>query len=402
MTTKLFYQNPYQTEFETQVARTGEQERRPYIVLEETAFYPTGGGQPHDTGSLNGVEVVDVEEVDGEVRHYLTQPLEETSVHGVVDWNRRFDHMQQHNGQHILSAVMQDEYGMQTVSFHLGKDTVSIDLDAKNLSEAIMKEAEQKVNRIIQENRPIQTKWLSSEEANQYPLRKALSVEEAVRLVIIPEVDYNGCGGTHPHATGEVMALKLLGWTRQKKQVRLEFACGYRVLEQLGNKHKVLSGIKNTIKRPEAELAQEVDNLVQETKQKDKQITELQEQLLEYEARDLMAYTQVDSGIRVVQHVLIKRPIKSLQTLAKNMTNHYPDALVILVSDQEAQLQFVLARGEDLTGDMNKIAKEVMPLIEGKGGGKPNFVQGGGSKSLEGSEFAEKLRETALMFMNWY
>ncbi|WP_202406317.1 DHHA1 domain-containing protein [Pontibacillus yanchengensis] len=402
MTTKLFYQDPYQTAFETQVIRTGEQEGRPYIVLEETAFYPTGGGQPHDTGSLNGVAVVDVEEVDGEVRHYLAERLQDSSVHGIVDWKRRFDHMQQHNGQHILSAIMHDEYGMQTVSFHLGKETVSIDLDAKSLSEDVMKEAEQKVNRIIQENRPIETKWLSAEEANQYPLRKALSVDEAVRLVIIPEVDYNGCGGTHPHATGEVMALKLLGWTRQKKQVRLEFACGYRVLEQLGTKHTVLSGIKNTLKRPEAELVQEVDSLVHENKQKDKQITELQEQLLEYEARDLMAYTQVDNGIRVVQHVLIKRPIKSLQALAKNMTNHYPDALVILVSNQEEQLQFVLARGEDLTADMNKIAKEVMPLIEGKGGGKPNFVQGGGNKSLEAGEFAEKLKETALIFMNWY
>lgn len=402
MTEKLFYRDAYQTEFTTQLVKADQDEGgRPYVVLEETAFYPTGGGQPHDTGSLNSVRVIDVEEVEGEIRHYVTLPIEEAStVHGLVDWSRRFDHMQQHTGQHILSAIMQDEFDMATVSFHLGKDTVSIDLDAESLSEETLHKVEQRVNDVIRDNRLVETKWMTVDEANQYPLRKTLSVDEAVRLVIISDIDYNGCGGTHPGSTGEVQMIKVLGWTRQKRNVRLEFVCGNRVLEQLEKKHSVLSGIKMQMKRPEEELEHEVSSLIKESKAKDKQLAEQTAQLLDYEARDLAAFPQETDEMSIIQRVFENRTIKTLQDLGKKIVEQAPNGIVVLVSEQEEQLQFVLAQGSDVSGNMKEAAQQTMPLIEAKGGGKPGFVQGGGTKALTAEEFANRLKKAALETLN--
>ncbi|MBN8234131.1 alanyl-tRNA editing protein [Halobacillus kuroshimensis] len=395
MTKKLYYEDAYLTSFHTYVKETGMDDRGTYAVLEETAFYPTGGGQPYDTGTLNGTTVVDVEEIDGEIRHYLAEalPLEDTSVHGVVDEQRRNDHRQQHSGQHIVSAIFHDDYQIPTTSFHLGDDTVTIDLDTPQLSEAVMKEAEAKINKVIRAGYPIDTKWVTVEEADAYPLRKSLSVEGDVRLVIIPEIDYSGCGGTHPSSTAEVAMVKFLGWTKNKGQVRLEFVCGDRVLKQLEDKHQIIQGVKQLISRPEAELVNEVKSLIQTDKSKDKQIAELEEELLFYEASELAAAHRAD---KIIVNVYKNRSIKALQSLAHAVLKQTSDHRVVFVSEQEDQLQFVIARGESLDGNMNAVAKQVMPLIEGKGGGRPHFVQGGGQNLISGEAFAEKVKEQLL------
>lgn len=218
---KLFYKDPYLKTFETKILKQQQVKKGDfYITLEETAFYPTGGGQPHDIGTLNGVKVLNVEEVDGEIRHYVerTLPHLDDQVVGVIDWERRFDHMQQHTGQHILSAAFAQLYDIHTVGFHLGNDTVTIDLDISELTEEMAGKAEKLANDIIMENRAIVTKWVEYDDLVNYPIRKLPSVKENIRLVIIDEFDYNGCGGTHPSATGEVGAIKVLNWERQRKK----------------------------------------------------------------------------------------------------------------------------------------------------------------------------------------
>ncbi|SFJ79268.1 alanyl-tRNA synthetase [Halobacillus dabanensis] len=391
MTRRLYYEDPYQMEFESTIINIDEDERGSYAVLEETAFYPTGGGQPHDTGKLNGIEVIDVEELDGEVRHYTRERLSDGDgrVYGSIDQARRIDHMQQHSGQHIISAVFHDDFGVPTTSFHLGKDTVTIDLDTEKLSDRLLGQAEDQVNRIIRANYPVVTKWVSVEEAEQYPLRKTLAVEDEVRLVIIPEIDYNGCGGTHPNATGEVMAAKFLGWTKNKKQVRLEFVCGYRVLDKLGQKHQILTEMKQIVPKPEQQLVEEVQELIKASKEKDKRIAELEEQLHKYEAREIIEDSIEEN---VIQRVFLNRPIKTLQSLGKAISEKTPEAYLILISEQENQLQFVLACGSDIDRNMNEVAKQVLPIIEGKGGGKPNFVQGGGKRLIEGVDLADRVK----------
>ncbi|QHE50922.1 DHHA1 domain-containing protein [Pontibacillus sp. HMF3514] len=392
MTRRLYYEDPYKMEFESKVITIDQDKHGPYVVLEETAFYPTGGGQPFDKGTLNGIEVIDVEEVGGEVRHYTDGIISSDTqeVHGILDKERRIDHMQQHCGQHIISAIFDDQFDIPTTSFHLGKDTVTIDLDTENLSEDLLQKAEAQVNGVIHKNYPVEIKWMTGEEAKDYPLRKSLAVEGDVRLVIIPEIDYNGCGGTHPRSTGEVMATKFLGWTKNKKQVRLEFVCGYRLLSMFGQKHRVLTEMKQLIPRPEDQMVEEVDQLIKASKEKDKKITELEEQMLKYEARDIVMESQ---GNKVIQRVFKDRSIKTLQSLGKEMIEEVPDAYLILVSEQEDQLQFVLAHGVEINQNMNDVAKQTMPLIEGKGGGKPNFVQGGGKRLIDGTDFANRVKE---------
>ncbi|WP_079478788.1 alanyl-tRNA editing protein [Halobacillus salinus] len=395
MTRKLFYEDVYRSEFESVVVESAQEDGRDYVVLEETVFYPTGGGQPHDTGSLNEIEVYDVEEVDGDVRHYVKESISEgTSVKGRIDWKRRFDHMQQHSGQHIISAVFHDTYNFPTTSFHLGADTVTIDLDTEGLSDSILQEAEERVNEIIRRNVPIESKWVSVAEANEYPLRKPLVVEGDVRLVVIPDVDYSGCGGTHPHSTSELMAVKFLGWTKNKKQVRLEFVCGNRVLEKLGDKHRVLNEVKQYVSKPEEEVAEEVGELIRAAKEKDKRIVELEKVLLQYEARDVVKEAQ---GNQVIARAYEGRTMKELQALGKAIVEEASYCYLILVSEQDDQLQFVLASGkeQELECNMNEVAGTVMPLIEGKGGGKPNFVQGGGKKLIDAQTFIEQV-EAAL------
>ncbi len=391
MTRKLYYEDAYQMEFDSNVIKIDEDEHGLFVVLEDTAFYPTGGGQPHDEGTLNGVAVFDVEEVEGEVRHYIEGHLPEGTkeVHGSVNQVRRMDHMQQHCGQHIISAVFDDQFNIPTTSFHLGKDTVTIDLDTEQLSDDLLAKVEEQVNRIIRANYPVETKWMSVAEAGEYPLRKPLAVQGDVRLVVIPEVDYNGCGGTHPHSTGEVMAAKFLGWSKNKKQVRLEFVCGHRVLQKLGQKHQVLTEMKRIVPKPEQQLVEEVGELIKASKEKDKRIAELEEHLLHYEAQEILSLSKEQA---VIQCVFKNRPIKALQSLGKAITEEAPETYVILISEQEEQLQFVLARGADIDRNMNDIAKQAMPLIEGKGGGKPNFVQGGGRRLMDGQSFAGRIQ----------
>ncbi|MFQ3545600.1 DHHA1 domain-containing protein [Halobacillus rhizosphaerae] len=391
MTKKLYYEDPYLLDFESMVNKVDQDKRGIYVVLEETAFYPTGGGQPHDQGTINGVYVYDVEEVQDEVRHYIEEqlPKDTLQVNGRVDEKRRIDHMQQHCGQHIISAVFEDQFGIPTTSFHLGKDTVTIDLDTDHLSEHTLQQAEARVNQLIFQNEPVETKWVSVEEAQAYPLRKALSVDGDIRLVIIPGIDYNGCGGTHPRSTGEIMAVKFLGWTKNKQQVRLEFVCGYRVLDRLEEKHRILSEVKQLISRPEQQLPEEVNQLIKESKEKDKRLAEMEEHLLQYEAREIISEAE---NAQVIVRVFKDRMFKTLQSLGKLITEKAPNSYLILISEQQEQLQFVLARGAEIDRNMNEIAKETMPLIEGKGGGKPEFVQGGGPRLLDGAEFAEQIK----------
>ncbi|WP_415812632.1 alanyl-tRNA editing protein [Mesobacillus thioparans] len=388
MENKLYYQDAYIKSFTAKLVRQGADESgRNYAVLTQTAFYPTGGGQPFDTGSLNGVKVVDVEEIDGEIRHYIKAPLDEgMPIEGEIDWNRRFDHMQQHAGQHILSAVFEELYGYKTVSFHLGKDTLTIDLVTENLSVQEAGRVEELANQVILENRHIITKWVDEDELKQYKLRKALSVSDNIRLVIIPEFDYNGCGGTHPNSTAQVGHLKILGWERQKKVIRVEFVCGQRVLNKLGQKHEILKELSVLLNAPEQDMVSAVNRLLGQKKISEKSFEEMKDQLLKYEAAELAAASQGE----IISHLYQGRSIQELQKLARLLTALAEDKVIILVAENEDKLQFVFARGKDAPGNLKELSAHALSMIDGKGGGSDQLVQGGGSL-IPGDEFIREI-----------
>ena len=398
MTAKLFYQDPYITTFIAQRLKQATDEvGRPYVVLDQTAFYPTGGGQPHDTGTLNGVNVIDVEEVDSEIRHYVQDHIPEgDQLKGEIDWVRRYDHMQQHAGQHILSAAFEDQFGYKTVSFHLGKEICTIDLNISSLEEEEGRKAEAFANDVIQENHPIETKWVKEEELANYPLRKQIAVSDQIRLVMVPGVDYSGCGGTHPSSSGQVSAISILKWEKQKKQIRVSFVCGNRVLDQLRDKQTVVQGLTNVLNVPQSDLVEAANRVVTQSKEHEKTIDELKDQLLDFKAKDLLHSADTIHSQKVVQMISMEYGMKELQKLAKTILVKAPSVVVFFISEMENKLQIVCGRGEELDLDMNATLKEVLPLINGKGGGKKDFAQGGGEAIRSAEEVLIELVKVSL------
>lgn len=390
---KLYYDDPYLRHFSAHVTDAGvEADGTAYLVLDRTAFYPTGGGQPSDQGTLSGLPVVDVEEVDEQVRHRLakgTEPLPVgTAVEGVINWERRFDHMQQHTGQHILSAAFEDLYEAATLSFHLGRETVTMDISLSDLQPEIIERVEELANRIVFENRPIQATFMEPEELARLPLRKAPSVSENIRIVAIENFDYSPCGGTHPHRTGEVGPIKILGFERYKGNVRIEFACGWRTLRAMTEKQQILRQLARHLTSGEPELPAKVDRLLHERKELDRSLQEMKQQFLYAEAERLLDEALTKRGTLLVARTFEERPMQDLQRLANRMAEREPSVIVLFVSSG-AKMQLVFARGAAIGLDMNNMLKSVLPLINGRGGGSPSLAQGGGVTEISADDLLD-------------
>ncbi|WP_328701144.1 alanyl-tRNA editing protein [Aquibacillus kalidii] len=393
MTVKLFYQDPYQQSFEAEIVEQNEDEFGYYVVLDQTAFYPTGGGQPNDLGILGDVHIVNVEEVGGQLRHYIENYLpEKDRITGEIDWNRRFDHMQQHAGQHLLSAAFEELLSYKTVSFHLGQDTCTIDLDIESLTKAEAQLIEKKVNDIILENRPIETRWVSEQELEQYQLRKKLTVKENIRLVIIPDFDYNGCGGTHPSSTGQVASLKVLDWEKQKGQVRVRFVCGNRVLQQLETKHQITIQLTQLLNAPEPKLSESVVKLNQQYLETKKKLKEANENVLSLEA-DSYVREMKEIDNQVIIKLLENKEMKDVQYLARQVVAKVNTSIIVLITKNENKFQIVCARGNKVEASMKTLLKNALELVNGKGGGNDSFAQGGAEATLSASDWKKLIEE---------
>ena len=385
-----YYQDSMMREFSADVVRTGTDGLGGYVVLSNTAFYPTGGGQPHDTGWIGTHEVVNVEKVEEEIRHYIDGDVEGITgtVVGKLDWSRRFDHMQQHTGQHILTAAFVELFGYQTVSFHLGAELVAIDLNTTEVTPEQLMAAEKRANDIVLENRPIETKWVTKNELAQYNLRKDVTVDEDIRLVIIPDYDYNGCGGTHPTSTGQVQMIKIMETEKMKSNIRVHFVCGDRVRQQLDMRKNVLTDVARQLSVPEREAGTALTKVLQAAKQGDKALAEARDALLAYEAKELAG-----QGEAVISQAYLNRTIQELQKLARFIVTSNPQAVALLVADNADKLQFVAARGADVAASMKEISGKVLPLINGKGGGNDALVQGGGEKGVSSEDLLKEMQK---------
>lgn len=384
----LYYQDATISEFQATVTKTGNDEKGNYIVLDNTAFYPTGGGQPHDTGWISTIEIRDVEKVEDEIRHYTAADVSNISgeISAKLNWARRFDHMQQHTGQHILTAAFVELFDIATTSFHLGTELVTIDLNVSDITDAQLAAAEQRANEIILKNRPVETKWVTKEDLENYNLRKDVKVDEDIRLVIIPDFDYNGCGGTHPTSTGQVSLLKILATEKMKQQIRIHFVCGQRVLDQLAMRKHVLSDVARQLSSPEEQAADAMRKFAQATKQTEKNLKDAQDALLQFEAKEL-------AGEAIAARTFENRSIQDLQKLARFITEHNEQAIALLVATNDDKLQFVAARGKAQTTSMKTISAAALPLINGKGGGNDALVQGGGEATIPADALLQAMKD---------
>lgn len=388
MTHKLFYADPYLQTFTAQITKQArDKDDNLYVVLTQTAFYPTGGGQPHDTGQLNQVPIINVEEIDGEIRHYVTEEIHADEVTGYVSWKRRFDHMQQHAGQHILSAIFGDHFNIPTIGFHLGRAIVTIDLETSNLSIETAEEAAYLANQIVLENRPITVRWVSLEEAKQLPLRKDPTVTENIRVVIIENLDYNGCGGTHPKQTGEVGPLQIINWERHKGNIRLTFVCGWRAIELMQRNQSLVKDAAQQLHSKESDIPNKIKQLLSAQKENEKELQAANEKLILVEASELLQQAEKTPFGKQIAVSFTDRSMQELAKLAAILTEKDEHAITYFVTENGENLQCICACGNAVTQNMNTLLKAALPLIEGKGGGNPKSARGGGKAMVTGEVF---------------
>src|SRR6476620_7468238 len=288
MTSRVYYTDPGCREFDGVVTAATSHEGRPAAVLDRTAFYPTSGGQPFDVGALGPVRVVDVIDGDDAVLHVLDAPLSAgATVHGSIDWDRRFDHMQQHTGQHILSAAFDRLVANRTVSFHMGAELSSIDL-AREASWSEIDAAVETSNRVIWEDRPVSIRFVSDAEAEKLPLRKPPTRGGTLRLIEVEGFDVSACGGTHVSRTGAIGSVVVTAAEKFKGGSRVSFACGGRALRVFRTYREAIAGSVRVLSVLPAELPASVEKLQADAKDLRKTQSRLQEQLAGHEAERLL------------------------------------------------------------------------------------------------------------------
>lgn len=376
MTECLYYADAYRKAFDASVVEMREAEGRPAVVLDATVFYPTGGGQPHDTGALNGVPVVDVATAeDGTVIHVLGGPLSDTRVRGELDWRRRFDHMQQHSGQHILSQAFAVTGQAETVSFHLGKDLCAIDLDQAPLALEQVEAAEQLANEVVMQDRAVVSRFVELAELATMPLRKTPTVDGPVRIVQIADFDWSPCGGTHVTSTGQVGSIKVTRVERRKKQSRISFVCGWRALVDYETKQTVVRALTAHLTTSEDEILPSVQRLEGEVKRLRKMVTSVQMQLLEHEVTAWLAQAKAVGDIRVIRLAFDDRDTLLLREAARRLTD--AAGVVALLATCLPAPQFVFAASAGVAADMGQLMRAACIAVGGRGGGRMQFAQGG-------------------------
>jgi alanyl-tRNA synthetase len=368
MTERLYLQDPYLRSFRARVIEVRDLDGKPAALLDRTAFYPEGGGQPGDRGTLGSVNVIDTQERAGAVLHVLDRPLQAGEVAAEIDWARRFDHMQQHHGQHLLSAAF-DKLGAPTMSFHLGERTCTIDLDAP-LPRLDAQRAETLANESIWRDLPVVARDFTGEERAKLPLRK--EPVKGDRVVLVEGVDASPCGGTHPARTGEVgcvAVLKAQKWGEGKS--RVEFACGARVVRLLHEASGLLAAAAEGLKCAPADLPQATARVAAEAQSRRKMADALLEDLARVEASRLAA-----KGSPVVARV--ERGAAFARAVAQAVAEEGGVALLAAVEEGRAHLVFARAKG--VAGPaMGALLKESLAVLGGKGGGGPDFAQGSGA-----------------------
>lgn len=376
MTIRLYLDDAYCRSFEAQVEATRQTEEGWEVALDRTCFYPTSGGQPADQGTLGGVPVLDVREEGAQVWHVLPQLPAGARLAGELDWQRRFDHMQQHSGQHMLSAVGLERLGAQTLSFHLGAETATIDLDAASLSPADATRIEDETNRLIMDDIPVRTYFVAPEDVPKLKLRKPPSKGERTRIVEVVGVDLSPCGGTHVRSTGQIGVLKVRRLERYKGGTRLEFLCGWRALRDYQWKHHAVVGLARDLTVADLEVEAAVRRALASEKEARRQVEQLRGQSLAQEASRLRESGTRLASLRLVAQVFPERAGPEVKQLAVLLAAE--PATVALLATQAPSVRLFFMRSPDVDLDMRQLLQEVTRKLGGGGGGRPEAAEGGG------------------------
>ncbi len=377
-TQKLYWQDPYRKTFVARVVQRLEQNGQPGVILNRTCFYPTGGGQPHDTGVIEGIPVVDVTlGDDGQIRHWLASPLPEDldEVHGEIDWDRRFDFMQQHSGQHVLSAAFQDVLYRPTIGFHLSENSVTIDLPGPPPDEAAVNQVLDVVQRIIAEARPITWKEYPLEEALRLPLRKPPRVAGPIRVVEIQGVDWSACGGTHVRNTAEIGHLVITRLERRGDQTRVHFMAGGRAYRDHLARIAITRDLMARLSTQLDDLPAAVDRLLTQVKESQRTVRQARELLTRAEAQRLIAEAPQTGGVDVVYHIMDEDTPWSMDELMKMLLS-FPSVVALIGRMEKGRPRWMAGRSHNVPMDMLENLAEVQETFDVKGGGSTDLIQG--------------------------
>jgi alanyl-tRNA synthetase len=394
VTERLYYSDSHLIEFEARVVDvTDRVSGWTAVVLDRTAFYPTGGGQPSDTGTLDGSRVVEcIDDGDNGVLHVVqgVAPRRDSVVRGRVDWARRLDHIQQHTGQHILSQALITLFNAPTRSFRVMEASCEIDVDLNNPTTEVIERAVELANNVIWEDRTITILNVTPEEAAELALRKEPAREGELRLIEIEGFDLTPCGGTHAFRTGEVGMIAVRHWERAKGLTRIEFVAGMRALADYRKANKSAREIAAMFSTGRDDAAQLAAHMFEENKELHRRIRLLEEEAADVEAERLLA------GARdgIVSHIFDGRDAESLKKLAHALMSA-PGTVALLASRDKEMARLVFARSADASGDMSVLMREACAMLDGRGGGKPEMAQGGG-KRVEQLEETLRLMEKKL------
>ena len=384
MTRRLYLTDPYLTRFEGRVVERLTWDDRLAVVLDQTAFYPESGGQPADRGHIEDATVLDVVEREGDkaVVHIVSQPLPDDHVEARVDWARRFDHMQQHTGQHILSAAFDQKLDGRTVGFHLGSSSSTIDVDIPGLATEQVHGVEILANNVVWSDFRITSHLTDRDSPAAFNGNVPSDIDGPLRLVVIADntgdapspFDVNPCGGTHVARTGEVGIIKVVDLERRTDETRVTFLCGQRALRDYHQKNGILTALTDRLTVGYRELDAAVRRLSEENRALHRSERQMREQLVDLEADQLLPTADLRGRYRVVSRLWTDRTSASLGALARRLADE-PETVVLLFSVDD-RTHFCFARSPGLDLDVSDLLQQTCSALHGRGGGRPQVAQG--------------------------
>ena len=389
MTEKLYYKDAFLKEFEADIVSHTKEGEEYNLILNKTAFYPEGGGQPADRGKIADSKVKYVYEENDEIYHVVDKlPENKNNLKCQIDWDRRFDLMQQHTGQHVLSALIDDLYNAKTVGFHLGKNQVTVDTDIElNIEE--LKETEKKANEIIYKNININAEIPNENKLKNIQLRKDPVVDDDIRIVKIDKVDTIPCGGTHLKKTGQIGILSIIDHEKYKDGTRIVFLCGKRALADYRFKNDIIAENRNLLGVQNNDINSEIVRLKNELDQKEKNIKELKDELLDFKVEKIVEDEPKFKDYKIINRIFENEDYSDLRFMANKLVE-YDNTIVILGHKKDDTARLILGKAANIEKlDMNELITKVLKIIDGNGGGHEFFAQGGGSNPDKLSEATE-------------
>jgi alanyl-tRNA synthetase len=369
-TEKLYFENAYLKEFSARVIGREIRDGQRVVVLDRTAFYPESGGQPHDTGLLNGVKIIKVEEEDGIILHYLEGELAGDEVHGQLDWERRFDHMQQHTGQHILSEAFYQLVRGETLAFHLGQEESSVEIGLQSITDEALLQVERLANEIVFSDLAVRTYFLAEDKIATIPLRKPPKKTGLIRIVEIEGFDFSACGGTHCEGSGQVGLIKVIRQEKIRGHIRFSFVCGFRALTEFKHRLDWLQAAARLFSSEEKEVPACAGRTLNELKNLKKKQKKLEESLAVFEAKEMLARSQS----KIISGLFPDKSQDEIKFLALQLV-HGAEVIAVLASLAEDSFHLVVAAADSLKTDVRQVIPVLQAEITVKGGGSSTLVQ---------------------------